>query len=331
MKKLINDRHAVVDEMIEGFLWAHRDRLWRVGNTNGLVRKGIPRKGRVSVLIGGGSGHEPLFIGFVGPGMGDAVAPGNVFAAPPPDLIHAATRAADGGAGVVYVYGNYAGDIMNFDMAAELAEADGIEIRQVRIWDDVASAPPERMEERRGVSDIFTIKTAGAMAERGASLDEVARTAGKARDNTRSVGVALSSATHPITGEATFQIGADEIEVGMGLHGEPGVGREKLKPADEVARHMVELIIPDLPFRSGDEVVVTLSSLGSTTQMELYIMYRKIHELLESQGIRVYGADVGTFSTCQEMAGCHLSLTRLDEELKEMYDAPAASLSYCRG
>ncbi|MFC1737113.1 dihydroxyacetone kinase subunit DhaK [Candidatus Hydrogenedentota bacterium] len=331
MKKLINDPYKVCDEMIEGYVAAYGAHLRKVDGCNVIVRKAMSIENRVGVVIGGGSGHEPLFIGLVGKGMGDAAAPGDIFAAPSPDVIIEAVRAVDSGAGVLFVYGNYAGDNMNFDMAAEMAEAEGYRVETVRVWDDVASAPIERQDERRGIAgDVFVIKMAGAKAETGASLDEVKAVTEKARQNTRTIGVALSSATIPATGEPTFDIGYDEMEIGMGLHGEPGVGRQKLMSADETAEQMTERVLADLPFVSGDEVVVLVNGLGSTTLMELYIINRKVAQVLAAKGIEIYDTTVGTFCTCQEMAGCSVTLMKLDDELKELYKMPAWSTVYKR-
>lgn len=324
MKKLINDPYRVVDEMILGFAVAYSDKLRKLEGCNVIARNDAPVKGKVGVVVGGGSGHEPLFIGFVGEGMADAASPGDVFAAPSPNVTLEATRVANGGRGVLYVYGNYAGDILNFDMAAELAEAEGIETETVRVWDDVASAPLERITERRGIAgDVFVIKTAGAMAMTGAPLSEVKRATEKARNNTRSMGVALSPATIPATGRPTFTIAEDEMEIGMGLHGERGVERSKIRKVDEIAEEVTERVLRDLPFKTGDEVNVLVNGLGSTTLMELYIFNRKAREILDEKEIVVYRTLVGSFCTCQEMAGCSLTLMKLDEELKRLYDMPA--------
>jgi dihydroxyacetone kinase-like protein len=323
MKKLINDPFRVTVESIEGFVKAYAYFIKQV-SSHVVARKDAPVKGKVGIVVGGGSGHEPLFIGFVGPGMADAAVLGEVFAAPTPPSIIEATRAANGGKGVLYIYGNYAGDNMNFDLASKMAAVEDIPTATVRVWDDVASAPPQRISERRGLAgDLFVIKIAGAKAETGASLEEVKRTAEKARDNCRTFAVALSPGTIPATGKPTFTIGEDEMYLGVGAHGEKGVEKTKLKTADETAEILVQRVVQDLPFKSGDEVNLIVNGYGSTTLMELFIINRKVHQLLEDMGIKVHRTEVGNFLTTQEMAGCSVTLMRLDDELKKLYDAPA--------
>jgi dihydroxyacetone kinase-like protein len=323
MKKLINDPFRVTVESIEGFVKAYAYFIKQV-SSHVVARKDAPVKGKVGIVVGGGSGHEPLFIGFVGPGMADAAVLGEVFAAPTPPSIIEATRAANGGKGVLYIYGNYAGDNMNFDLASKMAAVEDIPTATVRVWDDVASAPPQRISERRGLAgDLFVIKIAGAKAETGASLGEVKRTAEKARDNCRTFAVALSPGTIPATGKPTFTIGEDEMYLGVGAHGEKGVEKTKLKTADETAEILVQRVVQDLPFKSGDEVNLIVNGYGSTTLMELFIINRKVHQLLEDMGIKVHRTEVGNFLTTQEMAGCSVTLMRLDDELKKLYDAPA--------
>jgi dihydroxyacetone kinase-like protein len=232
---------------------------------------------------------------------------------------------------VLYLYGNYAGDILNFDMAAELAAELGIETKTVRVWDDVASAPPERMQQRRGIAgDLFAIKVAGGVAARLDTLDEVYRVACQARDNIRSMGVAVAAGTFPETGAPTFELAEDEIEIGLGLHGEPGTGRTKMMPADTVVDFMLERILKDLPFQAGDEVCLLINNLGATTMTELLILNRRAHQVLAQRGIRVYDTLMGSFCTSQEMAGFSLSLLRLNAELKRYYDLPARSLAYTK-
>lgn len=329
MKKILNDPNSVVPDMIDGFLAAYGRDFEEVAGVKGFVRK--HKEDKVAVIIGGGSGHEPLFIGFVGEGLADGAAIGNVFAAPTPDTIYEVTKAADAGKGILYIYGNYAGDELNFDMGAELAAEDGIETRTVKVWDDVASAPLERIEDRRGIAgDVFVIKTAGAAASKGLSLDEVVRITEKARDNTRSIGVALSAGSIPSTGKPTFTLADDEIEFGMGLHGEPGVQRSKMVSADELTRIMMERLLKDLPFQRGDEVVALVNGLGSTSLLELFIVNKSVASILEENGIAAYDIDVNNYCTCQEMAGVSISLMRLDEELKECYRYPTASPYYTR-
>ena len=331
-KKILNNPADVVTELLDGLVAASDGRLVRLGDRHAVIRSDLPPgKSKVALVIGGGSGHEPMFAGFVGDNLADAAACGEVFAAPAPDLIVDTVKAVDRGQGALFVYGNYSGDNMNFDIAAELLEADGIATRTVRVWDDVAAAPLDRIADRRGIAgDFYVIKVAGAAAAELADLDAVYRAAAKARDNTRSLGVALAAGSIPETGARTFELGDDEIEVGMGAHGEPGIVRQKLTPADALADQMIGLILDDLPFRSGDEVAVLYNNLGSTTQMEMLIVARRIHRALAEAGIEVYRTDMGNFLTCQEMAGMSVTLLRLDDELKAYLDRPARSFAYSR-
>jgi dihydroxyacetone kinase-like protein len=330
LKKLINDPFNVTVESIEGFTLAYKQ-LVRLVCPHVVARRDAPISEKVGVVVGGGSGHEPLFLGWVGYGMADAAVLGEVFSAPSPPMILDATRAANGGKGVLYVYGNYAGDNMNFDIAAESAEANGIETATVRVWDDVASAPPDKVQERRGLAaDLFVIKVAGAKAEEGLSLSEVRKTAERARDNCRTFAVALTPATVPTSGQPTFTIGESEMYFGIGAHGERGTRKTDLLSADETASILVDEVVRDLPFKKGDEVNMIVNGYGSTTLMELFIINRKAQTLLGELGIRVYGTEVGNFLTSQEMGGCSLTLMRLDEELKKCIDAPAITPAYMR-
>jgi dihydroxyacetone kinase-like protein len=282
--------------------------------------------------VGGGSGHEPLFAGFVGENLADGAVCGNVFAAPSPDRILGATEAVNRGKGVLYLYGNYAGDNMNFDIAAELASGVNIPTKTVRVWDDVASAPPERRDQRRGIAgDVFVIKIAGAAASVVADLDELHRIASKARDLTRSLGVALAPGSIPETGEPTFRLGPDEIEIGMGLHGEQGVTRQKLVPANELVDMMMERIVKDLPFQQGDRVCLLINNLGATTMMELLIVNRRVREFLAKQAMDVHDTLLGSYCTSQEMAGFSISLLKLDNELQPYYDMAAHSFAFTKG
>jgi dihydroxyacetone kinase-like protein len=327
-KKVINNPKNVVPELLEGLVEAYHGEVRQLEGLNGLVKTSLP-EGKVGLLIGGGSGHEPLFHGFIGENMGDGAACGNIFAAPTPDIVLAVTEALDQGSGVMYLYGNYTGDILNFDMAAEMAADEGIRVKTVLIWDDIASAPPERIHERRGIAgDVFVIKIAGAISAVSRDLDEVVRVTTKARDNTRSMGVALSAGSLPETGEPTFELGDDEMEIGMGVHGEPGVGREKLMPADAIVEKMMSLILADLPFQAGDEVCLLINDMGATTMMELLIVNRKVRQILREKGIHVHDTVMGAFATTQEMAGFSITLMKLDDELKPYYDMPAASFGY---
>jgi dihydroxyacetone kinase-like protein len=328
IKKVMNDPLRVADELLEGLVLANDGKVVKLPGVNAIVRTDIP-DGKVTVLIGGGSGHEPLFHGFVGRNMGDGAACGDIFAAPSPDVPYEATKAIHRGKGVLYLYGNYAGDNMNFDIAAEMAEADGIRVETVRICDDVASAPPERASERRGIAgDLYMIKTVCGAASVYDSLDEVVRVAKKARENIRTLGVALSAGSIPQTGEPTFVLPEDEIEIGMGVHGEPGVQRQKMSTADALTAQMLDRILADIPFQKVDDVCLLVNSLGATTMMECLIVNRAARKILAERGITVHATDIGSFVTCQEMAGFSITLMRLDDELRRFYDLPADSVGY---
>lgn len=317
-------------ESIQGYVKAYPQIVKQI-SPHVVARKDAPINGKVGVVVGGGSGHEPLFLGWVGFGMADAAVLGEVFAAPSPPLILDATKAANGERGVLYVYGNYAGDNMNFDVATEAARDEGIKTETVRVWDDVASAPPDRAKERRGLAaDLFVIKVAGAKAEERATLMEVKEVAERARDNSRTFAVALSPATVPTSGKPTFTIGENEMYFGIGAHGEKGVKKTELLSADATAQILVEEVLKDLPYRGGDEVNVIVNGYGSTTLMELFIINRKVNEILLNSGIRIHRTDVGNFLTTQEMAGCSVTLMRLDDELRKCYDAPAITPALTR-
>lgn len=329
MKKIINDAHDLVDEMLEGYLAAYSDLYEKVPDVAGFTVKN--KKDKVALVIGGGSGHEPLFPGFVGEGLADAVACGNIFASPNPAVILEVAKAADNGKGVLFVYGNYAGDNLNFDMAEELCSDEGIKTSSVRVWDDVASAPLERIDDRRGIAgDVFVIKVAGAATAMGLSLEEATRVTKKARDSVRTIGLALAPGSIPGSDKATFELPEDDIEFGMGLHGEPGVKRTKMLKADELTEIMVDHIVNDLPFVSGDEVSVLVNGLGSTTFLELFIVNRKVSQLLAEKGIKIYDTKVNVYCTCQEMAGVSITFMKMDEELKKYYDYPAFSPYYVK-
>jgi dihydroxyacetone kinase-like protein len=329
-KKIINDPRNVVHELLEGLVKAYHGKIRKLDGVTALVKSNLPQ-GKVGLLIGGGSGHEPLFPGFIGENLADGAACGNVFAAPTPDVILEATRALDQGKGVLYLYGNYAGDNMNFDIATELAADEGIETRTVRVWDDVASAPLERITDRRGIAgDLLVIKIAGGISATADSLEEVFRVTAKARDSTRSMGVAVAAGSIPETGEPTFELGADEIEIGMGLHGEPGVSRQKLLPADALVDMMMDRILSDLPFQQGEQVCLLINNLGATTMMELLIANRRVRQVLTDRDVSVYDTIVGSFCTSQEMAGFSITLMKLDDELKNYYDVPASSFAFTR-
>lgn len=327
MKKIMNDPYSFVDEVLEGILRAYPFHLRRVeGSKRALARVDAPIKGKVGIVTGGGAGHIPVFLGYVGKGLADAVSVGDVFTSPTMNDMFAATRAVNGGEGVLYLYGNYSGDVLNFGMASELAENEGINVETSLVSDDVASAPRDRWDGRRGIAGLFfAYKIAGAKAEERASLAEVKTTVDKAVFNTRTIGIALSPCTVPAAGKPTFTIGEDEMELGMGIHGEPGIERTKMKTADEIADIMTSKVLEDLPFKKGDEVATLINSLGATPPEELFILHRKVHDILTEKGINIYRAYVGEYATSLEMAGCSLSLFRLDEELKSLLEAPAFS------
>ncbi|SES78173.1 dihydroxyacetone kinase, N-terminal domain [Salinibacillus kushneri] len=327
MKKVINNPENVVKEMIEGFIFANSDKFRKLENVNGIINK--EGKDKVAIVTGGGSGHEPLFLGFVGEGLADGAAIGNVFAAPSPNTVQEVSKAVDTGKGVLFIYGNYSGDVLNFDMAAEFLEMEDIETRTVTVADDVASAPYDRKKDRRGIAgDVFVLKVAGAAAEKGLSLDEVTKVAQKASDQSFSMGVALSPGTIPDSGDPTFTLADDEIELGMGIHGEPGMERSKLVPADELTEKLMDKLLAESHIEKGDEVSVLINGLGSTTLLELFIVNRKVAQILNEKGINVYDMDANSYCTTQEMGGFSISLLKLDDELKELYDAPANSPYY---
>jgi len=325
MKKFINDPKHFVDEMLEGILLAHPDQLApAAGDNRCLVRAGSPKKGNVGIATGGGSGHLPLFLGYVGPGMLDGCSVGGVFQSPSSEQMFNVTKAIDAGAGVLYIYGNYGGDIMNFDMAKDMAAMEDIAVEQVVGAEDVASAPKGQEHKRRGVAGIFFLyKCAGAMAETMAPLAEVKRVAEKAAANVRTMGVALSPNIVPEIGKPQFSIGENEMEIGMGIHGEPGIRRGPLKSVDGIVEEMLSAILADLPFKSGDEVAVLINGLGATPLEELYLISRKVSLILKEKKIAVFHIYVGEFATSLEMAGASISLLRLDAELKKLLAAPA--------
>jgi len=327
MKKLINHPDDFVDEVIEGLLLAHPTQL-RAATPDGraLVRADAPVAGHVGIVTGGGSGHLPAFLGYVGVGLCSGVAVGNVFSSPSSEQMHEATKAVDGGAGVLYLYGNYGGDVFNFDLAGDLAEMDGIATRTVLVTDDALSAPIERREERRGVAGmVFAFKVAGAAAERGDDLDRVAELAQRAVDATRTVGVGLSPTILPAAGKPTFELADGEMEIGIGIHGEPGQHRGPLETADEVGDRLIGAILADLPLGIGDRVAVMVNGLGATPAEELYLIYRRVHAALAAQGVTVHRPYVGEYATSLEMAGASVTVMRLDDELTELLDAPASS------
>jgi dihydroxyacetone kinase-like protein len=324
-KKIINSPDDTVPEMMEGFIAAHNRYYEKVSGVNGVLLR-QRRKDKVTLVIGGGSGHEPMFSGFVGKGLADAAACGNIFASPDPGTICETARAAHGGKGILFIYGNYAGDNLNFDMAEEMLQDEGIKTRHVRVWDDCASAPPERIEDRRGIAgDVFVVKIAGAACDAGLSLDETVSVAENVRVNLRTIGVATSPGQIPGSDQPAFLLGENEIEYGMGLHGEPGIERTTMKPADELVDIMYQNLVRDMPLKGGDEVCVLVNGLGSTTIMEMSIVYRRVKQLLDAGRIVVYDADINSYCTCMEMGGFSISILKLDAGLKKYYNAPC----YC--
>ncbi len=327
MQKFINDPSLVVDEMLLGFVKAHSDVVAHTDNDRVLKYKNAPVEGKVGIVTGGGSGHKPAFVGYIGKNMCDAVAVGEIFTSPPAQMFYDAIKAADGGKGVAILYGNYAGDNMNVAMAMEEADDDGIEVKKVVANDDVPSAPLAEREKRRGVAgEILMWKVGGAKATMGGSLDEVIAAAQKAIDNTRSIGVGLSGCTIPEVGHPNFSVEPGKMEVGIGHHGEPGIEIADLETSEKVAKRMVDVVIPDLPFEKGDDVVLLISGLGSTPVMELYILYRDVIGLLEESGLNVYLSYVGNYFTSLEMSGATLTLMKLDDELKACMDLEADSV-----
>lgn len=323
MKKLINDPANYVDEMLDGLCLAHKG-LVRVGNDRRAVARATKmRQGKVGVVSGGGSGHLPLFTGYVGEGLLDACAIGNVFEGPTINSCQDAIAAANGGAGVLCLFGNYGGDKMNFEMASEFAAMDGVETRTVLGTDDIASAKPEEWQKRRGVAGlIFAYKAAGALAEQGASLDAVATIAQKTVDRTRTIGVALSSCQIPGAAGPNFTIADDEIEFGMGIHGEPGIWRHKIRPADDLVDEMIAMLLAEKP-QDASRVAILVNSLGSTPFEELFILYRRAAQQLDAAGLTMVNPLIGPYITSMEMGGASISLCFLDEEIETLLAAPA--------
>ena len=327
MQRIINDPDNVVNDMLKGFVKCHADLVVPTANARVLKFKDAPIEGKVGVVTGGGSGHKPAFIGYIGRNMVDAVAVGEIFSSPTANTFYEAFKAANSGNGVACLFGNYAGDIMNVKMAIELAEEDGITIKTVIANDDVPSAPKAERGKRRGVAgEVIMWKIGGAKAALGGTLDEVIAAAQKAIDNTRSIGIGLTPCTIPAVGKANFAIAPGKMELGIGHHGEPGIKVTDLVTADEMAAMMLDVILPDLPFGAGDDVVVLVSGLGATPVMELYIVYNKVAELLAAQNISVYRSYVGNLFTSLEMMGVTLTIMKVDAELKTLIDLDADSM-----
>jgi len=333
MKKIINAPEDFVDEFVEGILLAHPDLVKTPGDDlRVLVRADAPQAGKVGIVTGGGSGHLPLFKGYVGMGLCSGVAIGNVFSSPSSDQIFQATKAVNGGAGVLYLYGNYGGDVFNFDLACDLAELEDIPTRTVLGRDDVASQPKERKADRRGVAGIlFAYKAAGAAAERGDTLDEVAAVAEDVIEHTATIGIGLAPTILPTTGKPSFELPDGEMEIGIGIHGEPGSRRGPLETADEIAEHLTTALVNDLDLQAGARVAVLVNGLGATPLEELYVLYRKTHQFLAERGIEIVKKYIGEYATSLEMAGASISLLELDDERLALLNAPARSPFFQEG
>lgn len=323
MKKLINKAEDVVKEGLLGMEFAYHDLIRVCYDPYFVARIDAPIMGKVGIISGGGSGHEPLHSGFVGLGMLDAACPGSVFTSPTPDQILAAAKAVDGGVGVLYIVKNYTGDVMNFEMGTELARAEGMEVESVIINDDVAVQDSVHTAGRRGVGGtVLAEKICGAATAQGYSLTEVAELCRKVNAQVRSIGIALTSCAVPAAGKTTFELGDDEIEFGIGIHGEPGRKRMKLESADEITTMMATVVMNDLPFQEGDEVIVMVNGMGGTPLIELYIVYKKLHEICQEKGIHIARNLIGNYITSLEMAGVSITMLKTDEEIINLWDAP---------
>jgi dihydroxyacetone kinase-like protein len=323
VKKLINEPDAVVGEALEGMAAAHGDRLRVQSSPAIIVRADAPVQGKVALVSGGGSGHEPMHGGFVGPGMLDAACPGEVFTSPTPDQMLEATKAVDGGAGVLHIVKNYTGDVLNFEMAADLAKGEGIEVEAVVTNDDVAVQDSLYTAGRRGVGvTVLAEKICGAAADEGKSLAEVAEICRTVNGQGRTMGMALTPCITPGSGEPSFELADDEMEIGIGIHGEPGRYREKLSSAHDIVERLATAVVEDLPFESGDKVLAFVNGMGGTPLIELYIVYRELAKFLEGRGIAIERRLIGNYITSLEMAGCSITLLKLDDELTRLWDAP---------
>jgi phosphoenolpyruvate---glycerone phosphotransferase subunit DhaK len=325
MKKILNNPADYVDEMLDGFVAAH-PQFYAQPERRVIARPEGATSGKVGIVSGGGSGHLPVFTGYVGPGFLDACAVGDVFASPSAEQMASAIRHADGGAGVLRLYGNYGGDVMNFDMAGEMVDMENdIRTTTVLLADDIVSAGKDEAEKRRGVAGmIYAFKIAGACADAKADLDEVTRVAQKAADACRSIGMALTPCIVPQAGKANFELGENEMEMGMGIHGEPGIWRDALRPADQIVDEMIDRILADHPFSKGDRLSVLVNSLGATPLEELYIMYRKVKQRFDAIGAEIVMPLVGRYATSMEMTGATITTIALDDELERYLKAPAA-------
>lgn len=326
MQRILNDPDNIVDEMVEGFLKTHSDIVEATDNKRVVKAKDI-QPDKVGVVTGGGSGHKPAFIGYVGKNLNDAVAIGEICSSPTAAAFLDAFKAADQGKGVACLYGNYSGDNMNVKMAVKMAKKQGLTVKTVVANDDAASAPKNQPDKRRGVAgEILMWKCGGAKAALGGDLDEVIAAAQKAIDNTRSIGIGLTPCTLPAVGHPNFEIKDGTMEVGIGHHGEPGIEVVPLETADKMAKRMTDVVLPDLPFESGDDVVVLVSGLGATPVMELYVLYNEIEKIVSGKGINIYKSYVGNYFTSLEMSGATLTVMKLDDELKELIDLPCTSM-----
>lgn len=326
MKKIINNPDNVIDEMLDGMVASHPDFVKRLAGTDVIVRA-EKKTNKVALVSGGGSGHEPTHAGYVGKGMLDAAIAGAVFTSPTPDQIYEAIKAVDTGKGVLLIVKNYSGDVMNFDMAAEMAADEDIKVTQVITKDDVAVENSTWTIGRRGIAGtIFVHKIAGAKAEQGANLDEVKKVAEKVIANERSMGMAISPCTVPAAGKPSFELSDDEMEIGTGIHGEPGTRREKIKTADEITTELTDKILAEGIYKEGDEVAVIINGMGATPLMELYIVSKKLQAILQAKGLKMVKTYVGNYMTSLEMAGFSISLLKLDNELKSLLLAPAETL-----
>jgi dihydroxyacetone kinase-like protein len=323
MTRLVNRPEDTVREMLEGYAAAYRDTIALTPDL--IITRRTPKPpGRVGLVIGNGSGHEPAMIGWVGHGLFDVNVPGEIFTAPDPDRMLAGIRLADRGAGVLLCVSSHAGDIMNAELALNMAKEEGLHVEMVRLYDDVASAPKGQESRRRGTAGLFFVwKVVGALAESTSSLRECVAMAERVRDNTRTLSMAVKAGTHPLTGEPMFELPPDEIEIGLGVHGEPGRGRMKRLPADGAVDAMAEWILDDKPFVAGDEVLVLLNNSGGMTLLELFIAYRRLDRILSERGVGVHRTWIGSYATTQDMAGFAVSLCKVDNEIKQLYDAPA--------
>jgi phosphoenolpyruvate---glycerone phosphotransferase subunit DhaK len=323
VKKLINKPEDVVTEELQGLAAAHADLVRVQFNPNVIIRADAPVQGKVGLVSGGGSGHEPMHGGFVGQGMLDAACPGEVFTSPTPDQMLDATKAVDGGAGVLHIVKNYTGDVMNFEMAADLAGGESIQVEAVVIDDDVAVQDSLYTAGRRGVgTTVLAEKICGAAAEDGRPLADVAELCRKVNANGRSMGMALTSCIVPAAGKPTFELGDDEMEIGIGIHGEPGRERMKVEPSAKIVERLATPIVEDLPFESGDEVLAFVNGMGGTPLIELYVAYNDLKKFLDGRGITITRNLIGPYITSLEMAGCSITLLKLDDELTRLWDAP---------